>query len=149
MLLCKELILIRDQPPKQRGSPESHLKGDFYLVWKASQHESLLFLQPLYARSLLFCLCPFLSLCHVLSSRIKHNAFSRGWLLSSPSLACSHIWASSTIRGRRLTFWGQPLLLHSMGREQGWGHLRANLRFRVFWFIPLLLSKPIFGQPPL
>ena len=28
------------------------------------------------------------------------------------------------------------LSTHSMGREQGWGHLRANPRFGVFWFIP-------------
>ena len=65
------------------------------------------------------------------------------------SLAGSQTWASSTTRGRRLTFGGHPLLPHSMGREQGWGHLRAIPGFGVFWFIPLLLSKPIFGQPPL
>ena len=46
-------------------------------------------------------------------------------------------------------FGGQPLLLHSMGREQGWVYLRATPEFGVFWFIPPLLSKPIFGQPPL
>ena len=28
-------------------------------------------------------------------------------------------------------------------------HLRANPGFGVSWFIPPLLSKPIFGQPPL
>ena len=73
-----------------------------------------------------------------------------GWqLLPSPSLTGSHTWVSSTTRGRRLTFGEQPLLPHSMGREQGWGHLRANLGFGVFWFIPPLLSEPIFGQPPL
>ena len=53
-----------------------------------------------------------------------------------------HPWSKVVIRR-------QPLLPHSMGREQGWGHLRANSGFGVFWFIPLLLSKPIFGQPPL
>ena len=73
-----------------------------------------------------------------------------GWQhLSSPSLAGSQTWVSSTTRGRRLAFGGQPLLLHSMGREQGWDHLRATQGFGVFWFIPPLLSKPIFGQPPL
>ena len=73
-----------------------------------------------------------------------------GWQhLPSPSLAGSQTWASSTTRGRRLTFGGQPHLPHSMGSEQGWGHLRANPGFGVFWFIPPLLSKPIFGQPPL
>ena len=35
----------------------------------------------------------------------------------SPSLAGSQTWVSSTTRGRRLTFGGQPLLPHSMGRE--------------------------------
>ena len=29
------------------------------------------------------------------------------------------------------------------------GHPRATPGFGVFWFIPPLLSKPIFGQPPL
>ena len=73
-----------------------------------------------------------------------------GWqLLPSPSLAGSQTWESSTTRSRRLTFREQPLLLHSIGREQGWGHLRATPGFGVFWFIPPLLSKPIFGQPPL
>ena len=100
---------------------------------------SLWLLQPYCARSLFFCLCPFLSLCPALSSRIKHNAFSRGWLLPSPSLAGSQTWVSSTTRGRRLTFRGQPLLPHSMGSKQGWGHLKANPEFGVFWFIPPLL----------
>ena len=44
-----------------------------------------------------------------------------GWqLLPSPSLVGSQTWVSSTTCGRRLTFGGQPLLPHSMGREQGW-----------------------------
>ena len=73
-----------------------------------------------------------------------------GWQhLPSPSLAGSQTWVSSTTRGRRLTFGGEPLLPHSMGREQGWGHLRATPWFGVFWFIPPLLSKPIFEQPHL
>ena len=72
-----------------------------------------------------------------------------GWQhLPSPSLAGSQTLVSSTTRGRRLTFGGQPLLPHSMGKEQGWGYLRVTPGFGVFWFIPLL-SKPIFGQPPL
>ena len=53
---------------------------------------------------------------------------------------------SITVEG---SFGGQPLIPHSMGIEQGWGHLRATPGFGVFWFIPPLLSKPIFGQPPL
>ena len=66
-----------------------------------------------------------------------------------PDLGCPvpPIWSND--HGRRFAFGGQPLLPHSMGKEQGWGHLRANPGFGVFWFIPPLLSKPIFGQPPL
>ena len=110
-------------------------------------HSQIPLVSPaLWAWSLLFCLCPFLSLCPSLSSRIKHNVFSIGWLLPSPSLAGSQTWVSSTISVRSLTFGRQPLLPHSMGREQGWGHLRATLRFGVYWFIPLLLSKPIFDN---
>ena len=37
-------------------------------------------------------------------SGIKHNSFSRRWLLPSPSLVGSQTWVSSTTRGRRLTF---------------------------------------------
>ena len=60
-----------------------------------------------------------------------------GWQhFPSPSLAGSQTWVSSTTRGRRFAFGGQPLLPHSMGREQGWGHLRATPGFGVFWFIP-------------
>ena len=44
-----------------------------------------------------------------------------GWQhFPSPSLAGSQTWVSSTTRGRRLAFGGQPPLPHSMGREQGW-----------------------------
>ena len=59
----------------------------------------------------------------------------RWQLLSSPSLAVSQTWASNTTRGLRMKFEGQPLLPHSVGREQGWDHLRVNVRFGVFWFI--------------
>ena len=87
---------------------------------------TLWFLRPDVARSLLWYLCPLQSLCHALSSRVNHNASARRQHFSSPSLAGSQTWVSSTTRGRRLTFGGQPLLLHSMGKEQGWGHLRAT-----------------------
>ena len=71
-----------------------------------------------------------------------------GWQhLPSPSLAGSQTWVSSTTRGRRLTFGGQPLLPHSMGRERGWGYLGANLGFGVFWFIPPLLV--VTNLPPI
>ena len=39
-----------------------------------------------------------------------------------------HPWLKIIIRG-------QPLLPHSISREQGWGHLIATLGFGVFWFI--------------
>ena len=139
MLLYKELILIRYQPLRHGGSPEPHLTVENSFSVVSMSACSLWFLQLLYAWSLLFCLFPFLSLCHALSSRIKHNAFSRGWLFPSPSLAGSQTWASSTTHGRRLTFGRQPLLTHSMGREKGLGHLRANLGFGIFWFISSIL----------
>ena len=104
---------------------------------------------PDVARSLLECLCPLQSLCLALSSGVNHNASAR---MATPpiSVPCRqpdlgvqyHPWSKVDIRG-------QPLLPHSMGREQGWGYLRSTPRFGVFWFIPPLLSKPIFGQPPL
>ena len=74
----------------------------------------------------------------MLSSWIKHNAFRRGHLLLSPSLVGSQSWMTvpSVVEG---CIRGQPLLPHSICREQAWGHLRANLGFGVFWFIPPLL----------
>ena len=110
---------------------------------------TLWFLRPDVAQSLLWYLCPLQSLCHALSSGVNHNASARRQHFPSLSLAGSQTWVSSTTRGRRLAFGGQPLLPHSMSREQGWGHLRATPEFGVFWFIPPLLSKPIFWQPPL
>ena len=32
--------------------------------------------------------------------------------------------------------------------SSGWGYLSANLMFEVFRFIPSILFKPIFSQPP-
>ena len=110
---------------------------------------TLWFLRPDVARSLLWYLCPLQSLCHALSSGVNHIASARRQHFPSPSLASSQTWVSSTTRGRRLTFGGQSLLPHSMDREQGCSRLRANPGFGVFWFILPLLSKPIFGQPPL
>ena len=81
-------------------------------------------------------LCPLQSLCHALSSGVNNNTTARMAASPSPSLAGSQTRVSITTRGRRLTFERQPLLPHSMGREQGWGHLGANLGFGIFWFIP-------------
>ena len=144
MLLWKELILIRGQPSVARGSSRATCENSTKRMWwlVVTVVCTLWFLRPDIARSLLFYLCPLQSLCHALSSARRQH-------FPSPSLAGSQTWVSSTTRGRRLTFGGQPLLPHSMGREQGWGHMRANPGFGVFWFIPPLLSKPIFGQPPL
>ena len=97
------------------------------------------FLQLNCAWSLLSFLFSLQSLCYALSSGVNYNATARGLLLPSPSLAGSQTWVFSTTRGRMLTFGGQPLLPHSMGREQGCGHLRTNPGFGVFWFIPLFL----------
>ena len=89
------------------------------------------------------------SLSHSLSSGASHNvtakmaAFHISVPCRQPDLSVQyHSWSKVDIRG-------QPLLPHSMGRKQGWGNLRANPGFVVFWFISSLLSKPIFGQPPL
>ena len=97
-------------------------------MWWACQLVPSGFSSTYDAWSLLSCLCPFLSLCHVLSSRIKHNTFSRGWLLSSPFFDGSQKCASSTTRDQR---WHSETVStsHSMGREQGWGHLKANLGY--------------------
>ena len=49
----------------------------------------------------------------------------------------------------KVRFGGQPPHPIQWARPQGWGHLRANPWFRVFWFISSLLAEPIFSQPPL
>ena len=90
MILCKELILIRDQPQDREDPSEPHL----YVV--SITASPLWFLQPLCVWSLLLYLCPFLSLCPALSSRIKHNAFSKEQLLASPSLTGSQTWVFSS-----------------------------------------------------
>ena len=62
----------------------------------------------------------------------------RWQLLPSPSLAGSQTWCPvpPVVEGWHS---GQPLIPHSMGKEQGWGHLRANPGFGVLWIIPPLL----------
>ena len=87
------------------------------------------------------CLSSVLSRAFVMSSPLELiiTPLLGGWLPPSPSLVGSQTWVASTTRGRRLIFGGHPQLLHSMGSEQGWDHLRANLGFGVFWFIPSLL----------
>ena len=137
--------------PVAKGSSRATYKNSTKRMWWLVATASVPsgFSDLIVTRSLLWCLCPLQSLCHALSSGVNHNATAKRQHFPSPSLAGSQTWVSSTTRGQRLTFGGQPLLPHSMGREQGWGHLRANLGFGVFWFIPPLLFKPIFGQPPL
>ena len=90
----------------------------------------LWFLRLVCARSLLWYLCP--SRAFVMCSPLELVIMPLlGWqLLPSPSLAGSQTWMSSTTRGRRLTFEGQSRLLHSMGREQRWDHLRVNPGFK-------------------
>ena len=70
---------------------------------------------------------------------VNHNVTTRTWLLSSPSFVDSQTWVSSTTRGQRLTFRGQPPYLIQWVGLQGWSHLRANPGFEEFWFIPPLL----------
>ena len=84
-------------------------------------------------------LCPLQSLCHAISSGVNHNTTARRQFLSSSSLAGSQTWVSSTTRGRRLTFGDSLCYSIQWVESQGWGHLRANLGFGVFWFIPPLL----------
>ena len=52
-------------------------------------------------------------------------------------------------RGRRLAFGGAVALPYSKGSAQGWGSPESYSGVWGYWFIPPLLSKPIFGQPPL
>ena len=86
-------------------------------------------------RSLMFFLSPLQSLCHALSSRViiiplLGDDFSHLCPLSAARPGCP---VPLVVEG-----WHSEdnLSTHSMGREQGWGHLRANPRFGVFWFIP-------------
>ena len=89
----------------------------------------LWFLRPDWARSLLWFLWLLQSLCHALTSGASHNATAMmaAFLISvpcrQPDLGVQyHPWSKVDIRG-------QPLLPHSMGREQGLDHLRANPGF--------------------
>ena len=85
---------------------------------------TLWFLRPDFVRSLLSILCPLRSLCHALSSGVNNSATARGQLLPTPSLTGSHTWCPVPPWFRVVR--GQPLLPHSMGREQRWGRLRAT-----------------------
>ena len=85
-------------------------------------------------------LCPLQSFCPAKSSGVNHNSTAKGWLLSSPSLAGSQTWVSSTTRGRRLTLEAQPLYLIQWEEPQGWGHLRANPEFGYSGSSPSWLS---------
>ena len=51
-------------------------------------------------------------------------------------------------RGRRLAFGGQWFNPIQRGQPKDEGRPRATPGFGGYWFIPPLLSKPIFGQPP-
>ena len=67
---------------------------------------------------------------------------------SSPPLAGSQTlwpvppWSRVSIRGQ----WLNPI---QRGQPKDEGRPRATPGFGGYWFIPPLLSKPIFGQPPL
>ena len=65
----------------------------------------------------------------------------QGWQhIPSPSLAGSQTWVSSTTRGRRFAFEGQPQLPHSMGREQGMGPPES---YSGIWGILVHPSPPV------
>ena len=107
-------------------------------MWWALQLDPSGFSSPYGAWSQLFCLCSFLSLCHALSLRLS--------IMSSVEGYFSHLYPLPATRPECpvppvVKGWhsGTAQLPHSMGSEQGWGHLRANLGLGVFWFIPPLL----------
>ena len=100
---------------------------------------SLWFLRFDFARSLLWYLCPLQSLCPALSSGVNHNATAR--MAASPiSVPCRQPDLGVQHHHGLVLFGRQPQLPHSMGREQGWGHLRATP-----WFCGILVhpSPPV------
>ena len=78
---------------------------------------------------------PSQSLCHALSSGIKHNVFCRSDFshLRSLSVAGPGCPVSLVVEGSIRGLSPYPI---QWVEPQGWGHLRANLGFGVFWFIP-------------
>ena len=85
-------------------------------------------------------LCPFKNLCPALSSGVNYKATARGSFSHLRPLLAARPGCPMppVVEGWHL---GTVSLLHSMRRLQGWGHLRANLGFGVFWFIsPLLVT---------
>ena len=68
--------------------------------------------------------------------------FRKGSFFTHQSFDGSQIWVSSSTRGRRFDLEDGLLTSpHSMcNATKGWGHLRVNPGFGVFWFIPLLLD---------
>ena len=123
----------------REGLPEPHSNVVNSRSVGSISADSLWFLQLLCAWSLLFYLCSFLRLCPSFSSRIKHNAFSRGWLLPSPSLAGSQTWVSSTTLGRRLTF-GESLYYPIQWVESKDGPPES---YSGVWDILVHLSPPV------
>ena len=82
--------------------PQSHtLQWWIHVVWWASRLVPSGFSNPFMSGVCCSASVPSRVSVSVFSSRIKHNAFKRGQLLPSPSLASSQTWVSSTTRGRR------------------------------------------------
>ena len=93
-------------------------------------------------------LCPLQSLCHALSSGVNHNATAR--MAASPiSVPCRQPNLGAQYHRGLGLFERWPLYPIQWVEPQGWGHLRVNLGFGVFWFIPPLLVGPISSQSPL
>ena len=98
MLLCKKLILIRGQPPRQGGSLRATLNS--------REHLSLFpLVSPALNMSGVCCSASVPSRVFVMRSPLEISIMpsDEEWLLPTPSLAGSQTWMSSTTRGRRLT----------------------------------------------
>ena len=67
---------------------------------------------------------------------------------SSPPLAGSQTWWPVP-PWSKISIRGAVTLPYSKGSAQGWGSPESYSGVWGYWFIPPLLSKPIFGQPPL
>ena len=75
---------------------------------------------------------PSRAFCPVFSSRVKHNAnLQEVTSLNSSPYRQPHLVSSTTV-----VYGYSGRSVHAPFNELGWGHLRTNLGFGVFWFIP-------------
>ena len=86
----------------------------------------------------------------VLRSPLELSIMPSSGVTSPISVPCRQLYLGvQYYQWSKVKIRGQPTYHIQWIGSQGWGHLRANPRFEVFWFIPSLLSESIFGQPPL